>query len=1266
MNKKNIALMIVLTAMLANTMFMIRPTLSAAPGGGEYGKTKIYGISADALTSELGADAPIIVSIYGSQAGIDACQAYAQVGRQWPISDGQYMVRAITTPGQLGNIEAIPEVTAIWTKMKPQVPDASAPNPDNVAPETDMFAVRDLLGVDRLYHELGLTGAGTRIAIIDTGVDYAVPDLHDALDYAALPNGGREPLVLDADESQVLVLASFTKDAAGYIETAGTTALVYEPDPVVISVTRNYKVDGIPSQSGVYKFGMTYEYGVVSASAYSARGVLLTDPTTAGVYDTAYLDFDNAVIGGAKDFTNDPAYTYGGDRVTIFPYGTGYRSLGTLGGFFYDTYLWFGPFATFMPGWDRAGNYLSIFYDFGGHGTGCAGVAASRGVTTFNVPSSGFPPFNITGIAPGAKVVGIKGLWFGNTEPGMLWAAGFDVDANGKFYYTGSKRADIDSNSWGTSSMIYDKFGFGYDLEGMFMNGIATPGFLDPNFPGLTIVNAAGNGGWGYGTVTSPGTASMIITVGASTTFYTAGYQFGYSNQGKSDDIISWSARAPTPVGEIKPDVMNSGAYAFDIARLVDGMFQVFSGTSQATPLTAGVVALMLEGCGRAITSPQTLRNILQTTAKDLGYNALVQASGRVNAYDAVMLAKKLAGGTSTQTVYNIYSYESTKNLEDILGPAWYLQWGAFWPSYFMSLMGNVIAPPSAAIPDIDHIPSASLFLGRLREDLETEFKLYINNPNTEDAQIVSAKALTYTKIDQTTISDTLYIPASPSGDGVWNYIMNPSYFIGSDLTKFNLYVDFSNFDTNYDYTWNYRYRLYVFEWNDTNGDNVIDNSELRLYDYSYVTGTTQETPVGFLYDRLSFPATSKIVVRVEGTKNGVQPALSVPINVVVTKYARTVDNTMHFELDGCRDSRLIRAGRTAKIEGELEAPRGTTSGVHEGLIEVQIQSHSGLVKRIIPYTYVVVTELRNGVNTLTPAASGDAILYDLGVVRGSFDWRWRDESGDWRVYAVSLEDFCGPNKPFALQVDCKWTDPDTSVDLFALGPDGQFAGLYYGTGIGFTSHLGSAGSNNLRFEWHSVYNPSGTATLESIIFPQTDYIVNQYGYKFHRSATFTILVHEVLHAGKRLSEPITVTVTPLLTKTRLESKMEIKSGNSKPLVTSVKLPYQVAVSPTSPSPSNTYSLIFDGIATGPVTLTPTLPVSFTATYPAGTLISTSMINLQANVASVTTKSDNPVATLIETTLPDLRVFSRTGTSTYSEYLPLYVFQDWTVVRAKP
>ena len=44
---------------------------------------------------------------------------------------------------------------------------------------------------------------------------------------------------------------------------------------------------------------------------------------------------------------------------------------------------------------------------------------------------------SITGVAPDAKIVPIKALWFGDSVYASLWAAGFDNDEN-KWEFTGN------------------------------------------------------------------------------------------------------------------------------------------------------------------------------------------------------------------------------------------------------------------------------------------------------------------------------------------------------------------------------------------------------------------------------------------------------------------------------------------------------------------------------------------------------------------------------------------------------------------------------------------------------------------------------------------------------------------------------------------------------------------------------------------------------------------------------------------------------------
>ncbi len=45
---------------------------------------------------------------------------------------------------------------------------------------TDMFKVRQIIGADRV-NQLGISGNGVTIAIVDTGTDFTIPDLMDAV-----------------------------------------------------------------------------------------------------------------------------------------------------------------------------------------------------------------------------------------------------------------------------------------------------------------------------------------------------------------------------------------------------------------------------------------------------------------------------------------------------------------------------------------------------------------------------------------------------------------------------------------------------------------------------------------------------------------------------------------------------------------------------------------------------------------------------------------------------------------------------------------------------------------------------------------------------------------------------------------------------------------------------------------------------------------------------------------------------------------------------
>lgn len=97
---------------------------------------------------------------------------------------------------------------------------------------------------------------------------------------------------------------------------------------------------------------------------------------------------------------------------------------------------------------------------------------------------------------------------------------------------------------------------------------------------GILVCTAAGNeGGGDWNFVVTPADADSILAVG------------GVTNEGS---IIGFSSRGPTADGRIKPDVCAMGADVF-AARSDSNDYWTLSGTSMATPIVAGIAALIME-----------------------------------------------------------------------------------------------------------------------------------------------------------------------------------------------------------------------------------------------------------------------------------------------------------------------------------------------------------------------------------------------------------------------------------------------------------------------------------------------------------------------------------------------------------------------------------------------------------------------------------------------------------------------------------------------
>lgn len=258
-------------------------------------------------------------------------------------------------------------------------------------------------------------------------------------------------------------------------------------------------------------------------------------------------------------------------------------------------------------------NGRTVPYDDNGHGTHCAGDAAGNGSA-----SNG----QYRGPAPEASLVGVKVLdqqgsgRLSTIIQGIEWC----VDHRDEY------NIRIISLSLGAPAFEpYREDPLAQAAQEAWFNGIV-------------VCAAAGNSGPYPMTISTPGINPYIITVGATDDVDTI--------PRSDDEIARYSSRGPTIDALIKPDIYSPGT---DIISLlapgsalekqlpeqhVGEFYLQLSGTSMATPICAGVAALMLEA--NPYLSPNDVKSLLQVTAQ----HELNDQWGYIEAQSAVNKAK--------------------------------------------------------------------------------------------------------------------------------------------------------------------------------------------------------------------------------------------------------------------------------------------------------------------------------------------------------------------------------------------------------------------------------------------------------------------------------------------------------------------------------------------------------------------------------------------------------------------------------------------------
>jgi subtilisin family serine protease len=148
------------------------------------------------------------------------------------------------------------------------------------------------------------------------------------------------------------------------------------------------------------------------------------------------------------------------------------------------------------------------------------------------------------------------------------------------------------------------------------------------------VVTAAGNSGYTGGVLTlgsdyhpvsisDPGNTESVLTVGST-----------HRSNPHRHGVSYFSSRGPTADGRLKPDVLAPGE-DIDGPVLGEGI-AAMHGTSQAAAHVSGAAAMLLARHRELIGSPDRVKQILCSTATDLGRERSFQGYGLIDVLRAL------------------------------------------------------------------------------------------------------------------------------------------------------------------------------------------------------------------------------------------------------------------------------------------------------------------------------------------------------------------------------------------------------------------------------------------------------------------------------------------------------------------------------------------------------------------------------------------------------------------------------------------------------
>lgn len=455
----------------------------------------------------------------------------------------------------------------------------------------------------------GFDGAGVKICIIDSGIDFFhqnLPQPYAIADFTGYIDGLNETLVNGTVKSYFIKI------------TQNNTNM----DIFFNWIRSNNKFDLYIYNSSGSLINSTTGLTVYNNTKYGLWGVNVSlRNVSAGIYN---FTVNNTIIGNTSDY---PSIYYG---------------------YWASGYIYANQ------------TIVSNDYELDGHGTHVAGIIFSNNTT-------------YQGVAPNASMVIAKACayygvmnttvcWTSSAASGISWCSGQNVSVV-SMSLGGTAKLGCNTTSTNISSPYY---GLDQNVDSLVASGI------------LPVI-AAGNSGPNATSITSPGCARKVLTVG---------------NVDKSRTIASSSSRGPTndTFPRLKPEIVAPGENIYSTYPV--DTFAYMSGTSMSTPHVAGVAALVKQA-HPTWTAPM-LKVALMNSANQstLGQVDNDYGYGLVDALEATNFTyvsnKSLSNSTN-----NIYTLNITSNTTPLKVT---IYWEESWNENHNRIYLNLSAPNGTVV----------------------------------------------------------------------------------------------------------------------------------------------------------------------------------------------------------------------------------------------------------------------------------------------------------------------------------------------------------------------------------------------------------------------------------------------------------------------------------------------------------------------------------------------------------------------------------------